>query len=522
MLFRMSLERILQKMGKKSRVKAARKIENESLKVQLAAEAAQKKKTTKFIVTATVALVLVLAIVFGTVAAVTGSGVILRNTVSMYTDNIKVDNTILSYFFYNEFYNILNANSAVLSQLGYNSSLSLKAQKYSGSLTWFDYIMGHTVSNLSGYLVLASAAKAEGLTLDDEDNAQIDALIENIEKNAEELDVSFAKYIEASYGRGVKEADIRRALEIAFLFDKKNAEIVDSIKITSDDRAKFYSENKNKVDVVDYLTVTVSADSYFDEENMPADADAQIKAIADKIAAVKTADEFKAEVKKYYTDASKNTGIEYKDEDLETRVNNVERIGAANYEDDADKWAFDAARAAGDTTVIKEDGEGSYSVYMLVKPAYREEYATRNALHILLTPGNNTDDAGAKAAAEDVLAKWNAGEKTEAAFEALAKEYNEDSSDRYENLPKNATVTEFDNWLYDDARKAGDVEIVKTMYGYHVMYYVGEGLSAWEANVENTLINTKYNDIIKTYEEKFPVTVDDKKTNGVSGQNPSL
>ena len=34
-------------------------------------------------------------------------------------------------------------------------------------------------------------------------------------------------------------------------------------------------------------------------------------------------------------------------------------------------------------------------------------------------------------------------------------------------------VTEFNNWIFDDARKAGDVEIVKTSYGYHIMYFVG-------------------------------------------------
>jgi len=42
-------------------------------------------------------------------------------------------------------------------------------------------------------------------------------------------------------------------------------------------------------------------------------------------------------------------------------------------------------------------------------------------------------------------------------------------------------VEEFENWIYDEARKAGDTGVVKTDYGYHVMYFIGDGLPAWQA-----------------------------------------
>ena len=34
-------------------------------------------------------------------------------------------------------------------------------------------------------------------------------------------------------------------------------------------------------------------------------------------------------------------------------------------------------------------------------------------------------------------------------------------------------VENFEDWCYDAARKAGDVEIIETEYGYHIMYFVG-------------------------------------------------
>ena len=34
-------------------------------------------------------------------------------------------------------------------------------------------------------------------------------------------------------------------------------------------------------------------------------------------------------------------------------------------------------------------------------------------------------------------------------------------------------VAEYDKWIFDAARKEGDTDIVKTDYGYHVMYFIG-------------------------------------------------
>ena len=34
-------------------------------------------------------------------------------------------------------------------------------------------------------------------------------------------------------------------------------------------------------------------------------------------------------------------------------------------------------------------------------------------------------------------------------------------------------VSEFDEWIFDKERKSGDTGIVKSDYGYHIMYYVG-------------------------------------------------
>ena len=110
--------------------------------------------------------------------------------------------------------------------------------------------------------------------------------------------------------------------------------------------------------------------------------------------------------------------------------------------------------------------------------------------HILVTPqGGTTDESGlvtysdeewaaAEAEAERILQEWKAGEATEESFAALVPVYSEDGGSLetgglYENVCDDGTyVAAFTAWAVDPARQVGDTGIVKTEYGYHIMYYV--------------------------------------------------
>ena len=85
--------------------------------------------------------------------------------------------------------------------------------------------------------------------------------------------------------------------------------------------------------------------------------------------------------------------------------------------------------------------------------------------------------------AQEILDAWLAGEKTEDSFALLATEKTEDSRSKqtgglYESVYIGQMVEPFENWCFDDSRKTGDTGLVKTTYGYHVMYYV-DGEEGW-------------------------------------------
>ena len=54
-------------------------------------------------------------------------------------------------------------------------------------------------------------------------------------------------------------------------------------------------------------------------------------------------------------------------------------------------------------------------------------------------------------------------------------------------------VTEFNDWCFDETRKAGDHGIVKTRFGYHIMYFVGtnDGTPTWFETAKEDMINAQ-------------------------------
>ena len=104
--------------------------------------------------------------------------------------------------------------------------------------------------------------------------------------------------------------------------------------------------------------------------------------------------------------------------------------------------------------------------------------------HILIQPegeqdeeGNYSDEAwtAAEQKANEVLQEWEAGDKTEERFGELAQKYSADGSATsgglYENVYPGQMVTEFNDWCFADGRGAGDYGLVKTEYGYHIIYF---------------------------------------------------
>ena len=152
----------------------------------------------------------------------------------------------------------------------------------------------------------------------------------------------------------------------------------------------------------------------------------------------------------------------------------------------------------------------------------KEQYPSVAVRHILVKAeaaedGTYTDEAkeAAKAKAEDILKEWEAGDKTEESFAALAEQYSEDPGSNtngglYDSVMQGQMVEEFDAFCFDENRKSGDTGIVygeSTSYaGYHVMYFVGEGDPEVNETGRNYIASDKMNTWLSELTEGMEAT----------------
>ena len=135
--------------------------------------------------------------------------------------------------------------------------------------------------------------------------------------------------------------------------------------------------------------------------------------------------------------------------------------------------------------------------------------------HILVAAEDPASEASWKEAEEKarkLLDEFLAGDKTEDSFATMASERTEDPGSKqtgglYQNVVRGQMVPEFDQWCFDASRKTGDTGIVKTDYGYHVMYFVSDRL-IWKDQVTQILVNEMAEKFINEAAAKYPLEVD--------------
>jgi hypothetical protein len=332
------------------------------------------------------------------------------------------------------------------------------------------------------------------------------------EKNAEKYEAKKATY--RAYFKELEDA----AKADPANFSKKLVEVLEKY---------FYDEEK------DALLAKKSADATLTaEEEASCLATAKEKAADAALnAVVKNADTsattMDTKFKTWVTD--KNTPR--KSGDVYTDIVNRDAFGA----DVTSKENADGEETKDDGPVDKDytDTSATYAIYVLNSGLKRNDGKLRSVAHILFKTESyanltKTDDLSAerKILADRVMEKHgkvtaelmanellelmveenNLKKKTdengnvyyemdEAIFEAYGKQYTEDSNVIYDNVKQGQMVKNFENWMFDPARKLGEVSYpaaVETDYGYHVMLYRGDEKDAWSYTIRVSLAEGRY------------------------------
>ncbi len=502
-------------MGKASRNKRenleVRRAEAEKKKKEAALK---KRKTLRNKIIGTICAVLAVVLIGSVVVynkLVTG-GFFLRNTPAVTSETYVMDNTLVSYHFYNQYQNFLSMYGASAASLGLDTSKSLKYQQcplYSDGTTWYKVFMDNAITEMTNTLVFCEEANARGITLDETDYAYIDNYIDQIEAQAKTNGVTKNFYITNLYGAGVKEKDVRRAMEMSLLYSKCYNEIMSEYTYTEDDYKAYVEEKPNALLHATYAAMSLSTSDGMEEGDVTVDL---LKEFETKFLAVKNKEEFDAVSYDYLMNYAYKNYEDVTEESVREEVAGHLIEDGVYTESDGGfmKWAAEDGRKENEIFTTWSNDGNTLSVCILLKPAALLTYDTVNIRHILLTADTYGSEEAAKAKAEEILAQWQGGEATADSFGALAAQYSEDSAEDglYENVMRGEMMDAFDAWMYEDGRAAGDTGIVKTDYGYHIMYLDGYGMPAWHREVKDILSQADYEEDYKALKEKYPVAID--------------
>lgn len=178
--------------------------------------------------------------------------------------------------------------------------------------------------------------------------------------------------------------------------------------------------------------------------------------------------------------------------------------------DEADEETADEAAEEATTEAAKETAE-EVTVSKLDLTAYDD---VKVALDV---DGDSATDKATYQKAQDILEEYLKGDHTEDAFAALAKKYSEDSNASdggiYQDVTVGQMVEPFESWALAKGRKAGDVGIVETRYGYHIMYFVKTTTTPWDDTIRSDLVSTDLNDYLQGLadDEAFTITIASQK-----------
>ena len=431
-----------------------------------------------------------------------------HSLVALSTENYKMTNGMLSYFYLSGFYNVYATYSSYFESMGFDPSKSLTEQQYTEDMSWHDYFLEMTLSDARNFLRVAEAAKADGY-----DDSYVEAEVQSqIDSIVSSEGITLEEYIARMFGDTLDEQDIRDALTIQIYVYDYYEMIQERIgdEITAEECETYYNENQKTLSKVDYISYTVTASTANTEDTEAAYAQAKTKA-EELVNEAQTngVEGFKSWVTAYMKEQNEISTTPMAEDALASQIEStLAGTTGATYSEgnELSEFCFADGRAAGDCN-LTDNGAGSYTVTVVTNPAHRAEDATKNVRHILFKPENyGSSEADAKAKAEEVLDMWKNGEATVESFDKLAEEYNDDNSSLYEDVYEGEMVETFNDWLFDPARVEGDTGIVQTDYGFHIMYFAGEGLPLWQSEVKSTLVSSKLSEVMTGFETEYPIT----------------
>jgi len=363
----------------------------------------------------------------------------------------------LQIFYWMQLYEILDyyGNYAEY-YLGIDLSKPLKDQEYNKTgKTWEQYILEEALASWHRYQATAAMADKAGYKMPADYQEDFAGMKSKMETTAKEQGYPTVKELmESQFGKGATYEDYYHYLWVRYTAELYFSDVIENLKFTDAELDDYFQRNKEELSE---YGVEQDGSLLVDFRNI------LVKPVTSK-------------------DDKGNTVIT--EEAWADALKKAEDILENWKGGEADETTF-ASLAK-----VKSEDKNSASNGGLNQYVGKNAWATVDVRHILIMPEGGTKDAqgnvtysdaeweACRAAAQALLDQYLAGEQTAEKFGELANEHSDDQDGKvtngglYEGVTQGRMVKEFDAWIFDESRTPGETGLVKTQYGYHVMYFV--------------------------------------------------
>lgn len=377
-------------------------------------------------------------------------------------------------------------------------------------ISWQKFFETEALKEVEQITTYYSKALEEGVTLTSAQKKTIDKQISTLKDSASQNDVSLDQYIKANFGTYCSEDTIRIMLEQYYLSANYKGKFKCETKVTDNDVDKYYNDHKNDYKKIEFYYIASPYDAT--DDNSKNESIKTAEKIMAKMKDKKSVIALVPEVYSSYIDSQVKSSMEQdstltekkaRDEAVKSYKSNVVTTVSGSdspFDDKMNTWLFSDDTKVGSKKYYIDESAGYIYIVLKTSKASVEENETYTVRHILVAPesGSNsssstsekteyTDEqwAAAKKKADSILAKFNKTDKSEYEFAKLAEQYSTDSASTssgsndsfgglYESVTLGQMVPDFEKWSIDDSRKYGDTGIVKSDYGYHIMFFIND------------------------------------------------
>ena len=301
-------------------------------------------------------------------------------------------------------------------------------------MSWGDFFRESTEKSLQEVNIVYQKALEAGYTLDEEEQASIDNFFAQ-RKAQIGTPLDFEVYLEAAYGKGMKEDVLRKILEKQTLAAKYSREAPDKYEITAEDISREYEENKDDYDLYSYLNYVLRTPTKDEDGNdLSAEEINEKKKDYEKIA-----DKIKEEADSPEALAALlvEEGVEEEGFDLASYTYK-NRPGSIINEGEGKDWLTDEARKEGDITSLAS-GNNFKILYFLS----RDEDSRKTAdAYVAVFP--KRDDAGKDLTEDQISAIQQEAEKLGEELKSSEDYADYAAKAPEENVPKASMVQRYE------------------------------------------------------------------------------